>query len=210
MKKITFLIALSILSLLFSCKKDTVVPDSANPVATESNNLSSRFKISSSTTLSTVTDDTYSLQTQLNAGNVTLTAGRTYNVTGLTVTHALNMNGATINMTAASGAAVKLTATGASVTNGTINGTWNNTTPGNPSGVIGMRILANNCSISKVNVSSFSSYGILVGPYSNSSVTYCTIQNTGYIAFYFDAETANINGGTFSNNVVDRSMLPPS
>src|ERR1700754_134506 len=49
--------------------------------------------------LATVTDDTQSLQSLINAGNVTLTAGKTYHVTGLKVTHSINMNGATIVLT---------------------------------------------------------------------------------------------------------------
>ena len=155
-------------------------------------------------------DDTKTLQQLLNAGNVTLTAGKTYNITGLWVPHSLNLNGASINMinTNKWATAITLSAAGASISNGNLTGTWSNSTPGDPNGVMGIEAKANNCSVLHVNISSFASFGILVGPYNNTSVTYCSIANTGYIGFYFDAETAITSGGTFSNNIVDRSMVP--
>ncbi|HTI59432.1 right-handed parallel beta-helix repeat-containing protein [Mucilaginibacter sp.] len=160
--------------------------------------------------LNSYADDTATLQAKLTAGNLTLTAGATYNVTGLTVTHALNMNGATINMTATSGAGIRISAAGASVTNGTVKGTWDYTTAGSANGVIGMRILADNCTITNVHVTQFAGYGILVGAFNKPTVTGCTLDKIGYIAFYFDAETAVTTGGIFDKNVVDRSMLSPS
>jgi len=152
-------------------------------------------------------DDTAALQAKLNAGNVVLTAGAKYTVTGLSVSHALNMNGATITMTGASNACIKLTAAGASVTNGTVTGTWSNTTAGNAYGALGVRILADNCAITNMVVTAVPAYGILVGPYNKPVITGCTISNTGYIGVYYDSE-ANTTGGTFSNNTIDRSMLP--
>jgi hypothetical protein len=156
-------------------------------------------------------DDTAALQAQLTAGNVTLTAGKVYSVTGLTVTHALNMNGATITMpsTVTTGAAIKLMAAGASITNGTITGAWDYTTASNPSGVIGVRILANSCSVTHITLSSFSGYGILIGPYTAPVITNCNISKIGYIGVYYCPE-ASMAGGTFSNNVVDRSMISPT
>src|ERR1700744_2036291 len=88
-------------------------------------------------------DDTAALQAKLNAGNVTLTAGATYSITGLTVTHAFNLNQAILKMTSATGTAIKLAAPGASITNGVLVGTWNCTTPCNPNGgALGIRIMA--------------------------------------------------------------------
>jgi len=106
--------------------------------------------------------------------------------------------------------AITLSASGASISNGNLTGAWSNSTPGDPNGVVGIQMQANNCSVSHVNISSFASFGILAGPYNNTSVTNCSIANTGYLGFYFDAETAITSGGTFSNNVVDRSMIPAS
>ncbi len=155
-------------------------------------------------------DDTKTLQQLINAGDVTLTAGKTYNITGLWVPHSLNLNGASINMTNTNkwAAAITLTAPGASISNGNLTGTWSNSTPGDVNGALGIQTQANNCSVSHVSISSFPSFGILAGPYNNTSVTNCSIANTGYIGFYFDAETAITSGGTFSNNIIDRSMIP--
>ncbi len=157
-------------------------------------------------------DDTKTLQQLINAGNVTLTAGKTYNITGLWVPHSLNLNGASINMTNTSNwaTAITLSAPGASISNGNLTGKWSNSNPGDPNGVIGIQMQADNSSVSHVNVSSFASFGILAGPYNNTSVTNCTITNTGYLGFFFDAETAITSGGTFSNNIVDLSMVPAS
>ena len=107
-------------------------------------------------------------------------------------------------------AAITLSAAGAAISNGNLTGTWSNSNPGDVNGALGIQMQANNCSVSHVNISSFASFGILDGPYNNTSVTNCTITNTGYLGFYFDAETAVTSGGTFSNNVVDRSMVPAS
>ena len=205
MKQIVLLPGFLCLFLLFSCKKDVVTPenDTLHSPAFSRNIVADAV---------TGYDDTWTLQSQLDAGNVTLIAGKVYNITGLSVTHALDLNGATINMTNTSSGstALSLDAAGASVTNGTLKGNWNNTTPGNPSSVTGMFIRAANCSISHVTVSSFPAFGILAGPYNNPSVTYCTIQNTGYVSFFFDAESRSTTGGTFSNNIVDRSMIAAS
>jgi len=154
-------------------------------------------------------DDTATLQNQLNAGNVTLSP-RVYNVTGLTVTHTLNLNGATINMIATTGAAIKLTGAGASISNGAVTGAWNYaTTVANPSGCIGIRLLADNCSVSKVNLSQFDGYGILIGNFAAPTITGCNISKIGYIGIYYSPE-ATTTGGSVTNNMIDRSMLSPS
>lgn len=156
-----------------------------------------------------VHDDTRALQALLNTGNVTLTAGKVYNVTGLNVTHLFNLNGATISMTASYSQAIRMSASGAIVTNGSIVGKWSSASAANVNGASGIAIFADNASVSYVNVSSFPAYGITSGS-NNTSITNCTIKNTGYIGYYFDPETKSTVGGTFSNNTVDRSMLPAS
>ncbi len=160
----------------------------------------------------TISNDTQSLQSQLDAGDVTLVSGKTYHVTGLNVTHSLNLNGATINLfsTNSSTYALNLSAPGVQVSNGTITGSWITQEPGDPSGYGGIIITASKCSVSHVNISSFSSYGINAGPVDSTSVTYSTISNTGYICFFYDSGSISTSGGTFSNNTVDRSMLPPA
>lgn len=156
-----------------------------------------------------VHDDTQVLQKYLNVGDVTLTPGKTYNVTGLRVTYNFDLNGSTIHMTRTSGTGVALVTSGATVTNGSVTGIWSSSALGNPNGVQGMAIYADNATISNVTISSFPSYGIVVvGARNNPSITNCTITTNGYMGFYFDAETGNTSGGVFSNNVVDQSMLP--
>src|SRR6185312_15955017 len=204
MKKLA-LAALSCLvlaALIYTCKKNNVADNGEG-----ANARSSKLKV---TTAATVTDDTKSLQSLINAGNVTLTAGKTYHVTSLNVTHSINMNGATIVMTSTGTYtfALRVTVSGVSITNGTISGAWSNTAAGNANGYSGIYVLAGKCTISHVNLSSFSAYGIVVGPYSGTVVIYCNISNTGYIGFFYDAESASTSGGIFSNNTVDRSMVP--
>ena len=159
-----------------------------------------------------VANDTQTIQSQLDAGNVTLTAGKTYHITGLKLTHSLDLNGATLNLTTTNpnSFALTISAPGVQVTNGTITGTWNNQNPGNPSGYGGMIILASKCSVSHVNISAFSSYGIYAGTVDSTSVTYSNISNTGYIGFFFNAGATSTSGGIFSYNTVDRSMLAPA
>jgi len=192
---------------MYSCKKEATTLQATS----DSGSHTAALNAGATITNATVTDDTRALQTQLNAGNVTLTAGKIYNITGLTVTHALNLNGATLNFTGTSyGFAILMKGYGASVTNGSIKGQWSSASPGNPSGYSGIYILADHCSVSYVNVSSFSAYGIVAGAVNSSSVTHCNISNTGYIGYFYDAESTSTVGGIFSNNVVDRSMVPAS
>jgi parallel beta-helix repeat protein len=161
--------------------------------------------------LTIISNDTQSLQSQLDAGDVTLVSGKTYHVTGLNVTHSLNLNGATINLYSTNPTyALNLSAPGVQVSNGTITGQWINHEQGDPGGYGGIVITASNCSVSHVNISSFSAYGINVGPVDSTSVTYSTISNTGYIGFFYDSGNVSTSGGNFSNNTVDRSMLPPA
>lgn len=204
-KKAAFLGSLClILGLSFtSCKKDNVTPNVTTADSTA-------FKNDAMLSNASTTDDTYTLQNQLNAGNVTLVAGRTYNVSSLRITHALNMNGATIYVTTKYGYPIRMTGYGASITNGTIKGSWTTSQAADANGAAGVYIAADNCSISHVTVASFPSYGILVAAVNNPSVTYCLLKNVGYLAFYFDAETKNTSGGIFSHNTVDMSMLSAS
>jgi parallel beta-helix repeat protein len=162
--------------------------------------------------LTTISNDTQSLQSQLDAGDVSLVSGKTYHVTGLNVTHSLNLNGATINLSSTTPGtyALNLSVPGVQVSNGTITGQWINQQPGDPSGYGGIVITASKCSVLHVNISSFSSYGIYAGPVDSTSVTYSAISNTGYIGFFYDSGSVSTSGGTFSNNTIDRSMLPPA
>ena len=161
--------------------------------------------------VSVYADDTTALQAKLNAGNVTLTAGAIYNVTGLNISHALNLNGAVINMTGTTGATLKLTTAGASVTNGTVQGSWIYTTAANPAtGFSGVKIMADNCSVTHLHITQFSACGIIAGAVNKPIITNCTIDKVGYIGFYYDAETVSTTGGIFSSNIVDRSMLSPA
>jgi parallel beta-helix repeat protein len=192
---------LAIAVIFYNCKKSNIA---------ESVGETGLQHKTSGLSLATITDDTQSLQTLINAGSVTLTAGKTYHVTGLNVTHSINMNGATIILTntVTYTFALTVTAPGVSITNGTISGPWSNTTAGNANGYGGVYILANSCTVSHVNISAFSAYGIVVGACNSTKVTYCNISNTGYIGFFYDAETVSTSGGVFSNNTVDRSMVP--
>jgi hypothetical protein len=200
-------VCLILATSVYSCKKDAITPQATS----DSGSHAAGLDAGTAKTEAVITDDTRTLQTQLNAGNVTLTASKIYNITSLKVSHALNLNGATLNCTNTSyGFAITMNGYGASVTNGTIKGKWSCILPGNSSGYGGIYILASHCSVSHVNISSFSAYGIVVGPVNSSSVTYCNISNTGYIGYFYDAESASTVGGTFSNNVVDRSMVPAS
>jgi hypothetical protein len=211
MKKTAFWgsVCLILATSMYSCKKDSVTPE-ANTAPTSTINTAA-LNAGTAKTDAAIVDDTRTLQTQLNAGNVTLTAGKTYNITNLKVSHALNLNGATLNCTTTSyGFAITMNGYGASVTNGTIKGKWSSYSRGNASGYSGMYILASHCSVSHVNISSFSGYGIVVSAVNSSSVTYCNISNTGYIGYFYDAESKSTSGGKFSNNVVDRSMVPAS
>lgn len=160
-----------------------------------------------------VFDDTAALQALFNAGDCTLLPFHTYTVSApLNVPHTVNMNNATIisTMTGASQPVIKLTADGAGILNGTIQGPWDFTTAGNSStGYYGIRVLANNCVISSISISQFSSYGIFCGPYNNLTITHCNINKTGFIGFFYDSE-ANTTGGTFTYNTIDRSMISPT
>jgi len=189
---------------LTSCKKDNVTPAS---LTADSSAFSKDAMIANATT----SDDTYTLQKQLNAGNVTLTAGRVYNVSSLSIYHALNMNGATIYVTTKYGYPVRMSGYGASITNGTIKGSWTTSQAADPSnGAAGLWITADKCSVSHVTISGFSSYGIIVAAVNYPSVTYSVIKNVGYLGFYFDAETKYTSGGVFSHNTVDMSALSAS
>ncbi|HZX59069.1 MAG TPA: right-handed parallel beta-helix repeat-containing protein [Mucilaginibacter sp.] len=165
------------------------------------------------TPLCSFADDTAALQALLNAGPVTLPAGHApYAVSGnLNVMYAFNLNGNTINSTVAGGGTLKVRNPGVTVSNGTITGTWTAALAGNPNGASGIAIYANNCTVTKMVISNLSAYGIAVaGAYVNPTITYNTITQVGYIAFFYDPETVAGVGGTFSYNTVDRSMLPPA
>ena len=205
MKKTALLGSLCVvLGLSFtSCKKDNVNPDT--PTAD-----STAFKTDAMLSNATTSDDTYTLQNQLNAGNVTLTAGRIYNVSSLKITHALNLNGATLNVTSTSGYPIRLSGYGASIKNGTVKGKWTVSQPINAYGATGLYISADNCSITGLTISGFASYGILAGAVNKPYVDHCVIKNIGYLGFYFDAETKLTSGGVFTHNIVDMSNVPAS
>src|SRR5579872_7441479 len=165
------------------------------------------------TPLCSFADDTAALQALLTAGPVTLPAGHApYAVSGsLNVTYSFNLNGNTINSTVASGGTLKLKNPGITVSNGILTGTWTAAVAGNPNGASGIAIYANNCTVTKMVISTLSAYGIAVaGAYVKPTITYNNITQVGYIAFFYDPETVAGVGGTFSYNTVDRSMLPPA
>jgi hypothetical protein len=86
-QSLCFLVAL----LLFSCKKTSSTENDGS-----TNYISTTEK---PPITATDGDDTPVLQTLLNAGNTTLIAGKIYHVTGLNVTHSIDLNGATIILT---------------------------------------------------------------------------------------------------------------
>lgn len=158
-----------------------------------------------------VTDDTATLQAMLKAGDVTLPAGQSYHITSLTVTHNLNLNGSVLNMTGTTGAGLRITAPGITVTNGKILGTWVTTSASNPNGTTGL-VVSDHCDnviLSKLTVSNTSAYGMFAGAVNNISVNKCMIEKTGYIGFYYDAESIATTTGTFTDNTIDRSMIAP-
>jgi hypothetical protein len=160
-------------------------------------------------------DDTASLNAALAAGNVTLSGAHgPYNISGallIPAGHTLNGNSIPINSTQTTGSAIQLTGAGASATNVILVGPWNYATmASNPSGSIGIRILASGTTIYNCNISGYAAYGIFSGNFSNLSITYNVIRNTGYIGFYFDAEANGSANNTFSNNTIDETAISPS
>lgn len=156
-------------------------------------------------------DDTAGLQSLLNAGNVTLT--RNYSISATeTVTYLLHLNGFTVSTSQTTGVAFKMGSSGSAIDGGTIQGTWNYLTAGNPAGNAGISIAANHVTISNVTVTQFLSYGMVCGggAYSNLTISGCNITKTGYIGFYFDPEIAGSSTNKFINNTVDRSMIDPA
>lgn len=155
-------------------------------------------------------DDTAALQAQLDAGNLTLPAGHSnYTVTSLTVNHTFDLNGNTIVSTATGGAVIRLNSKGATIKNGTIKGQWDYNTAYNTMGAYGIYIRSDSCTVYNMHITQFPAYGITCAAVNKPYVTYCTIDKTGYIGFYYDPEAITV-GGVFSNNLVDRSMLPAS
>lgn len=156
-------------------------------------------------------DDTASLQSMLNAGPSTLVSGKTYYISQpLSVSSPLNMNGATIKTSQVSGAAILLYS--GSISNGTVQGSWNSTMAANPSGNYGIRILGSGVQVSYMVIEGFPAYGILCsnGTFSNLSIMGNVIRSTGYVGFFFDPEASGSTGNVFSYNTIDRSMLPGS
>jgi hypothetical protein len=154
-------------------------------------------------------DDTAALQALLNAGPVTLPAGHSYSVTGLTVNYNLNLNGDVINMTAVTGTAIKLVKPSITLSNGTIQGTWSPTSASVTPAYTGIGIYGSGVTINNITVQNIQGYGMVCsGALNGLIITNNHIINTSYIGFYFDAENAATTGGVFSGNTVDRSQMP--
>lgn len=153
-------------------------------------------------------DDTTSLQAHLTAGDYTIPPG-TYHISGtLHVTHNLEMRGATIISAQTAGAAMAIDANGVSVTNGALQGTWNATDPATGIGNYGMSLAHNNVTISGMTISNFPTYGVSCGVVNNLNFSFNNINTTGFIAFFCNPETNHFGNNSFTNNVIDRSMLP--
>lgn len=156
-------------------------------------------------------DDTAIVQSMIKAGTA-FPAGKTYTVgSSLTVNASVNFNGSIINYTGAAGGCLLVQTAGVVVQNGTIQGTFTPTaaiTAG--TGPSGITIYADNVTVTKMTIKNITNYGIVVSGARNKPViTYNNILNTGYISFFYDSEAAT-TGGTFSNNVIDRSQIPPA
>lgn len=154
-------------------------------------------------------DDTAAVQALITAGSA-FPVGKTYTVSSsLTVNKSVNFNGDVINYTATAGGCLLIQTAGVVVQNGTIQGTFSATatfTAGTgPSGIV---IYADNVTVTKMTIQNITNYGIVVsGARAKPMITYDNIINTGYVGFYYDSEAAT-TGGSFSNNVVNRSLIP--
>lgn len=155
------------------------------------------------------TDNTAALQALLNAGPVTLPANGTYYVTGLTVPHNFDLNGSTIVFTPLTGTCLRVTAANITITNGAIIGPWDYTTVNDPSGSSGIVSSFDNVTISAMNVSQFSAYGVNQTG-NNITFTHNTITKTGYVGYFYNSGASNTSGGEFSYNLIDRSMVSSS
>ena len=154
-------------------------------------------------------DDTALVQGLITNGTA-FPAGKTYTVSSsLIVNKSVNFNGDIINYTGTAGGCLLIKTAGVVVQNGLILGTFSPTatfTAGTgPSGIV---IYADNVTVTKMNIKNITNYGIVVsGARVKPIITYNNIINTGYIGFYYDSEAATA-GGSFSNNVVNRSLIP--
>jgi hypothetical protein len=154
-------------------------------------------------------DDTALVQGLITNGTA-FPAGKTYTVSSsLIVNKSVNFNGDIIYYTGTAGGCLLIKTAGVVVQNGLILGTFSPTatfTAGTgPSGIV---IYADNVTVTKMNIKNITNYGIVVsGARVKPIITYNNIINTGYIGFYYDSEAATA-GGSFSNNVVNRSLIP--
>ena len=162
-------------------------------------------------------DDTATIQAALNShagGTYTMPVFGTYHISStLTVpdntTWDINFN--IISTSQTTGQAI-VTGHDVVIKNGTINGSWDYTTPANPStGSVGIKIAGSNVTITNCTVQEFSSSGVIVsGNYNFIAFTHGTISKTGYIGFYCHPELNGKHDVNFSYNFVDRSMISPS
>lgn len=165
------------------------------------------------------TDDTAAINASLSAatsGVVYLKQGSTYLVTGAINVPAavtLDLNGSKINSTASSSFIVQLTGKSSQVINGEVASKFNPTgtyTPG--SGLGGINIEADSCTIDHVYLHNVQNYGILcsTGNYNYPTITNNRIVSTGYIGLYYNNPTASTSGGVLKGNLFDRSAIPAS
>ena len=155
-------------------------------------------------------DDTRQLQTILDNGDAILKPNRVYNVTGLLVTHNIDLNGSTIHMTAASGQTLTVNAANVKISNGTISGEYDLKQPGKYDGTSGILLTKDAPILSKLHVTNFSAQGIVCGPpLNNPVIVNCFIEKFGIMGFFFDSESKPTTGGRFCNNIIDNSAMPP-
>lgn len=153
-------------------------------------------------------DDTAALQAMLNSGNTTLPPGHAaYNVINLNVVHSFNINGNTINFNGTNGViGMQVSNPGIKISNGTFTGL---SSTYNQNGASCIRLSNSNDSVVNCIIQRFTGAGILQNAGNSPYISGNTIQNTGYVGYYY-IPNANTLGGKFINNTVDRSMLSPT
>lgn len=146
-------------------------------------------------------DYTPTLQANLNTGPVTLAGtGLTYNVSNIHLAHNLNLNGNKLNVTGS----IYMDSPNVLLTNGEIAG---QSDISNASGAIGVRLTANNCSITHISLHTFPGSGILVQTTGTTTITDNNIYDTGYVGVFYTPNTS-ATGFTFLRNTINRSMIP--
>ena len=114
--------------------------------------------------------------------------------------------GATLLLKAASNASVlSVSASGAVVTGGTINGNRTNQTTGYPAGIT---VTASNVTLSGVTINDSLGYGIHASAVHDLTITNCTITNSGYIGIFVEAGTpVSLDRIRVTGCKIDRSMI---